>query len=1041
MRGRRAQRFSARLTAMLRKIACAATPLQQYLFPVKNKMRILPRLSAAVLVFLLGHAARLHPQILPFQLYSLKNGLSSVWITSILQDSRGYLWVTSDEGVSVYDGVRFRNYTVGDGLPVSHVWSIHESRRAPGTMWIGTHGAGVVKMQNGKFTSRRLGARPGANTVSTMYEDERGILWCGTNNGVYQVLADSVRPFLADSSQGWVPFIAPTRDGLIWISTMRGLFRYQPQTGATQPLDLHLGAEIPVCLVEEEAGDLWLATHRGLVCRVRGDRVIAKRQLPVAEVNGMLADGEGGLWITSSSGIVRLAREDFATGALTHYSVANGLPEITVIACLRDRENNLWFGGRTRGLFKLAERHYFTFPFENLRADVMNRAAVVDRRGRLFLLTPEGVWEIWQPHLGNWQTVLHRVDRAHLTGRLWQADFGADSTLWIGYNDGGLCGYAIHANGNQPSRLQRTQVLRPGRELPAGFPIAFHIDHENQLWCSLRGTGLAHVDLRGPVRRGFYSIEKGLPEGTIRAIWRDRHDRLWLGGFGNGITIYRVEQDTLRFERKLTKTEGLPDDGIRMIAEHSNGEIWIATRMGGAGVYRDGQIQILSTREGLLSNAVWGFAEDEEGRMWLATSLGMQYYTPAPQRTLHTPQPLSGQYFGSIGVAPGGMIWGVSYNELVVYQNRDRHATSAPPLIYLTNLRVNGKNQTPAPELEFSHDQNLCTIEFNGISFKDEAAVRYRYRLRGLHENWQDPTDQRVVTFASLRPGTYTFEVMALNAEGVASVQPASLTFTIQPPFWQRWWFLTFCAVLLASILYAVHVVRLDRLLAIEKIRSRIALDLHDDIGAGLTHIGLLSQVALHKKSVQRFLAQEAREGNAAAAPEAELQAAALQELAGSLTRVGEVARELSAAMSDVVWSINPKHDSVEALQRRLKAFAGEVCSARNIALQFEVTRQLAGSKLHAEVRRNLLLIAKEALHNTTKYSGSPSVSVKIGANGNQLVVEIADQGRGFDPALAREGNGLHSMRSRAEKLGGTCEILTAPGQGTRIVAQVPYRN
>jgi signal transduction histidine kinase len=279
--------------------------------------------------------------------------------------------------------------------------------------------------------------------------------------------------------------------------------------------------------------------------------------------------------------------------------------------------------------------------------------------------------------------------------------------------------------------------------------------------------------------------------------------------------------------------------------------------------------------------------------------------------------------------------------------------------------------------------------------------------------------------------------VNAITADGVESAAPASLHLEILPPFWQRWWFITFCLIVLGGILYAIHVVRLDRLLQIEKIRSRIATDLHDDIGAGLTLIGLLTEMALQKSGahVQLGHAKNQNDGGPGATS-----LAPVNELNSAMERIGDVARELSGVMSDVVWSINPRHDSVEALQRRLRAFAHDVCSAKNIELHFEISKPLLGMKLHPEIRRNLLLIAKEALHNVAKYSGSPSVEVRFEANGAEMKVRINDRGRGFEADKAKSGNGLVNMRSRAEKVGGRCEIVSEIGKGTSIAAIVPYK-
>ena len=347
------------------------------------------------------------------------------------------------------------------------------------------------------------------------------------------------------------------------------------------------------------------------------------------------------------------------------------------------------------------------------------------------------------------------------------------------------------------------------------------------------------------------------------------------------------------------------------------------------------------------------------------------------------------------------------------------------PFIYITGLRVNGKERAVKNNAEFSHAENSWRLEFAGLSFKDEKALCYKYRLLGWDERWQDATNERAVTFASLRSGAYTFEVSAITADGVESAGPASLSFEILPPFWQRWWFIALGAVLLSSILYAIHVVRLDRLLEIEKIRSRIATDLHDDIGAGLTHIGLLSQVALQKKN---------------APPREEEANVDARDLSNSMERIGNIARELSAAMSDVVWSVNPQHDSMNALQRRLRTFAHEVCEAKGIELNVEVAESLAAIKLHPETRRNLLLIAKEALHNVVKYSGSASVSVKFALQHNNVLMEIIDAGKGFDAAQMKNGNGLSNMRTRTEKLGGKLEVVSEFGKGARVQVIAPIK-
>ncbi len=181
------------------------------------------------LLFLLFLSRPAHLQVLPFDNYTIKEGLPSNWITTIYQDSRGYLWIGADGGLSVYDGVSFKTYGKDDGLPVGHVWAIRESRNTAGAVWVGTHGGGLSKIENGKITSRELDKKFAANVVGSILEDHEGVLWCGTGRGVYQVRDDSVSYFSALNDSGSVSFIAQTSDSLIWISIRQNLYRYSPR--------------------------------------------------------------------------------------------------------------------------------------------------------------------------------------------------------------------------------------------------------------------------------------------------------------------------------------------------------------------------------------------------------------------------------------------------------------------------------------------------------------------------------------------------------------------------------------------------------------------------------------------------------------------------------------------------------------------------------------------------------------------------------------------------------------------------------------------
>jgi len=252
------------------------------------------------------------------------------------------------------------------------------------------------------------------------------------------------------------------------------------------------------------------------------------------------------------------------------------------------------------------------------------------------------------------------------------------------------------------------------------------------------------------------------------------------------------------------------------------------------------------------------------------------------------------------------------------------------------------------------------------------------------------------------------------SADGIASAQPAFVSFTILRPFWQRWWFLTLIGLLLAGVAYVVHKYRVNQLLELERVRTRIATDLHDDIGASLSQIAILSEVASQKIELGDQRVEEP-----------------LKLIAGN-------SRELVDSMSDIVWAINPKRDRVRDLSQRMRRFASDMFTARNINLQFHAPNEKQDLKVGTDVRRQVFLIFKESVNNAVRHSGCTRAEVHLRISGNKLTLRVRDNGKGFRENGESNGHGLASMRDRAIELGGSLEITSANGDGTTVLLSVP---
>src|ERR1019366_5305810 len=403
---------------------------------------------------------------------------------------------------------------------------------------------------------------------------------------------------------------------------------------------------------------------------------------------------------------------------------------------------------------------------------------------------------------------------------------------------------------------------------------------------------------------------------------------------------------------------------------------------------------VCHTAQGLSSSDVSGLSEDRWGRMYAATGRGIDRFEPQPG-SLGRIQ----RYTTADGVAPGaldlafrdrqGSIWfstPLGLSQLVPTVDRPQ----SPPPVLVTGVSLGGVaqaisdlGQSTVSGLRFP--QNPLRVDYVGLGFLPGGALRYQYMLEGADSDWSAPTDQRTVIYARLAAGSYRFLVRAMAGDGIASPQPASVVFTILPPVWRSWWFLLACGTVTALLMHALYRYRLAQLLAVANVRTRIATDLHDDIGASLSQIAILSEVA------QREAGKEARHGP-------------------SLSEIAGISRELVDSMSDIVWAINPDHDRLSNLVYRMRRFATDLLGAQGMALEFRSSvgdHDLRDLRIGANVRRQIYLIFKEGIHNIARHSGASRVEVELDRTGDGMVLRLRDNGRGFDASAGSDGHGL----------------------------------
>jgi two-component sensor histidine kinase len=387
-----------------------------------------------------------------------------------------------------------------------------------------------------------------------------------------------------------------------------------------------------------------------------------------------------------------------------------------------------------------------------------------------------------------------------------------------------------------------------------------------------------------------------------------------------------------------------------------------------------GRVQRFTTADGVAPGELDLAFRDRQNNLWFSTALGLSQFVPMED------------------------------------------APQSPPPVLVTGLSVGGVaqaisdlGQTAVTGLRFP--ERPLRVDYVGLGFQPGGALRYQYRLEGADREWSAPTDQRTVIYASLAPGSYRFRVRALAVDGALSSQPAVVDFRILPPVWRTWWFLLACGTAIATLIYALHRYAVSQAVAVANVRTRIATDLHDDIGASLSQISVLSEVARRGAGNGR-------------------NSAPLAEIAG-------ISRELVDSMSDIVWAINPEHDRLSNLVYRLRRFAADLLGGQGIALQFRSSIADGDLRIGANVRRQIYLIFKETVHNVARHSAARRVEIELDRDGDSLVLRIADDGQGFDIGSAAEGHGLANIRRRAAGLGAKVEWDSAADRGTALRMRV----
>lgn len=948
------------------------------------------------------------------RVWQADDGLPGDTVTGVAQSADGYLWFATQSGLARFDGSRIVNISIPVGRPQPIIRAMLLDRT--GQFWLAEEGGVLVRLaantrsatmlttsnglsraQASELTQTRDGAiwisywdgvvcrvldgtvtrfdetnGPPGNGVCCVATDARGELWYarGGQVGVYR---DNQFTNLLTLPERFV-HIQPARQGGMWIVAGGRLLKYQGGETATELGRIETdAAPRPMALLEDSSGLLWIGTSASGLFTYDGIKI---ESIPTsqARIRTITEDREGNIWVgTDGGGLNRLRRQ-----VVELQGTAEGLPFDIVRSVAEDNSGAIWAVLQDAQLARHDGNGWKTVSAAKDWPGGQATCVTVDKSGAVWIGT-------YLRGLYRWQdgafTVLRRRDGlAAMSVRSLLVD--REGSLWIAYSSGDV--------------LQR---YRDGKfenfELPANSrPIRTMCeDPAGNLWMANLDAQLLRFDGSRVVDETARTTE---PYRPIRCLTATAEGSLWIGYSTAGLGRLKDGKFT-----RLNREQGLTDDSICSLMPDERGWMWFGSEHG---IFRASlnELQAVADGEANYVKCI-GYGRDDS-----LPSLQAYYgYSPGPAKTRD----------GRI-LIPTRLGLAVAHPDLV-----QTNFVALPVII--ESATCDGRELLESPAVELRPGHRRLEFRYTAPSFIDADSIRFRYQLLGFDDDWVNAEYERVAKYPRLPAGDYEFRVRAENNAGVVNETGATFKFSVTPFIWQRWWFNLLVVGLFTALVFSVaryvsvrrlrlKVRQLEQENALQKERARIAQDIHDDIGARMTQIMLLTEMTQQ------------------ALPEPQRASEHVAQIAG-MTRQG------MKALDEIVWAVNPHNDTLQDLLDYGAQYAVDFLGTAGIRCRVDFPMTPLTQNLPADVRHALLMILKEALNNVVKHARATEVWLRVTVADGLLRWQVEDNGRGFatapDTALA---DGLRNMRERLTEFGGSCLLETRPGSGVKITFVVP---
>jgi len=997
--------------------------------------------------------------------WNSENGLPDSSVTALAQTPDGYLWVGTYNGLARFDGVRFVTFDPANTPALLHARVRRLSVDSQGTLWISTYDGSLSKYQSGVFSLEHRYTHAAEGEVTFVASTSNQVTFLTSRGEVLR------KNCTAPAADGWDEIPPPARgigaqciqdaNGTDWYRDGdKHLWRLTGTNFEAVPDAAGLAGQSVNCLAIDARGRLWVGTDHefgfwtgtnfqsatpantnaalnvecialgtddhiwavanGCLCEAYEQRWLLEPAPPrnvFAGANGRIGaqvDGHGGMWFYNyGRGLVHVDN----TGHFRLMSTEDGFPGARVYAFIQDREGDWWAGLDAVGLVRVRTPEFHTVPAEDKNLARAARTVCEDRDNTVWIGRLNG-------GLGAWQ----------------DGDFVNYAVASPGGDNSAFCVCPDPRGRLWLSADDENLMLRESSEIKRITPVihgvkALLADHAGRIWAGTT-TGLLVSENGAP--DNFQPV-RGLARRTIRALTEDSSGIIW-GGTASGELFCITNSRVTIFQPK----DGQESATIWSVYAEDNGTIWVGTFRGGLLRFRNGQFVRFGKKEGLPDNVICQILDDHLGNLWLGSHQGVfrvskiDLNAAARETNGFVPcvtygrsegmpsQECSGGYEPAAWRDHQGRLWFTTSKGATWIQPEDIHANHTPPPVVIEDVLVDGQPQDLlqiGAALNISPGRHQIELRFSGLSLASPERVQFRYQLAGVDAGWTQAGTRRTAQYSFLPPGNYKFHVLACNSDGVWNQLGSTFAFNILPHYYETWWFQTLAAVVILGIV--VGVVRniatrrlrkkmaiLERRQAIERERARIAKDIHDDLGANLTLIAVLGDLAKKEKTGER------------------------------LEKMSATAREAIKSLDEIVWAVNPRNDTLSHLIDYMAQFAMDYLRDADIRCRLDVPDHTPAREVPANVRHNVFLVVKEALQNIVKHAHANEVWLRVNSGEVDLTISVEDNGCGFagDPENAW-ADGLRNMRQRLAEIGGECRITSQLKVGTTITVslQLPH--